>query len=131
MSGEMQEPHRKPAGDELGSTQRDDDNSSKRHVAPRTLVDGGAFVFCLVVALALGGIHLLRPAGRPAARGLQERTMPDGTILVLEKVTVGTSHNFEWQRKQSFSDWIKGIGMPRHTATAWAPGEAIVVWLSR
>jgi hypothetical protein len=119
------------AGDEARSTHRAGRNPAKRQIAPWVLVIGGAFVFCLVLALVLGAIHLLRPAGQPVARGLQERTMPDGSILVLEKVTVGTSHNFEWQRNQSFSDWIKGIGMPRHTATAWAPGQAIVIWLSR
>ncbi len=131
MSHEMPDLKNEPAGDGLRSTQRAGGIPAKRQIAPWALVVGGTFVFCLVLALVLGAIHLLRPAGSPVARGLQERTMPDGTILVLEKVTVGTSHNFEWQRKQSFGDWIKGVGMPRHTATAWAPGQAIVVWFSR
>jgi hypothetical protein len=131
MSDAMRELDSEPAGSEVQSTHRAGGHPAKRQIAPWVLVIGGAFFFCLVLALVLGAIHLLRPAGRPMARGLQERTMPDGTILVLEKVTLGTSHNFEWQRKQSFSDWIKGVGMPRHTATAGAPGQAIVVWLSR
>jgi hypothetical protein len=131
MSHEMPDLKNESAGNEPRSTHRTAGNPAKRQIAPWVLVVGGTFVFCLILAVALGAIHLLKPAGPPVARGLQERTMPDGTILVLEKVTVGTSHNFEWQRKQSFGDWIKGIGFPRHTATAWAPGQAIVIWLSR
>src|SRR5258707_99407 len=114
MTDQMRDLHSGPAGDEPQSANRDAGNPAQRQITPWALVAGGAFVFCLVLALVLGAIHLLRPANRPVARGLRERTMADGTILVLEKVTVGTKHNFEWQRKHSFSDWIKGIGMPRH-----------------
>src|SRR5260370_42464556 len=90
---------RSESADEPQLTYRAGGTRAQRLVAPWALVVGGAFVFCLVLALVLGATHLLRPAGRPVARVLHERTMPDGTILVLKKVTVGTSHNFEWQRK--------------------------------
>jgi hypothetical protein len=52
--------------------------------------------------------------------------MSDGTILVLEKATVGTSHQFERQRKQSFTDLINGNWSRKYNASAFSPGEAIV-----
>ncbi len=57
--------------------------------------------------------------------------MPDGTILILEKVTVGTSHQFEWQRDQTVADWINGNWTQKYVANAGTQGESIVVWFSR
>jgi hypothetical protein len=91
----------------------------------------GGFMFCLAFALVVGIAAVVTPGPRPAVRGLQERKMPDGTILVLEKVTVGTTHQFEWERKQSFTDLINGNWSRKYNASAFAPGEAIVVWFSR
>ena len=104
---------------------------ARRPLPPWALVIGGTLVFSLALALALGILQFYGPVNRSAVRGLQEQTMPDGSVLVLEKVTVGTNHQFEWQPKQSFVDWLQRIGRPRHTASAWAPGNAVVVWLSR
>ncbi|MGE5195204.1 MAG: hypothetical protein ACM3U2_22145, partial [Deltaproteobacteria bacterium] len=102
-----------------------------RHIPPWVLVVVGVLLFCLAFAVVAAIAVLTSRASRPVVRGLQERTMPDGTILVLEKVTVGTSHRFEWERKRSFTDWINGYGTGKWNAEAWAPGEAIVVWFSR
>jgi hypothetical protein len=88
--------------------------------------------FCLVFAAIVGIATLLAgSAPRPAVRARQEQKMPDGTILVLEKVTVGSHHQFEWERKQSFGEWISGNWASRQTASAWMPGEGVVVWFSR
>jgi len=103
----------------------------RRRIPAWVLVILGGFLFCLLFGVIVGIATLVLPASRPAARGLQERMMPDGTILVLEKVTVGAVHQFEWQRKQSFTDWISGNWTQKHTANASAQGEAIIVWFSR
>src|SRR5262249_1568380 len=80
----------------------------RRRISPWVVVILGGALFCLGFAVLVGVIALVHPGARPVVRGLQERRMSDGTILVLEKVTVGSSHQFEWQRKQSISDWING-----------------------
>src|SRR5262245_26439297 len=102
-----------------------------RRIPPWVLVMLGSLLFCVAFAFFVGIAALVGPGARPAVRGLQERKMPDGTILVLEKVTVGTNHQFEWERKQSFTDLISGNWSRKYHANAWAPGEAIVVWFSR
>src|SRR5262249_45968220 len=103
----------------------------RRRISPWIVVILGVSLFCLAFAVLVGVIALVHPGARPVVRGLQERRMADGTILVLEKVTVGSSHQFEWQRKQSISDWINGNWTQKHVANAWSPGESIVVWFSR
>jgi hypothetical protein len=103
----------------------------RRRISPWVLVVLVVLLFCLAFAVMTGIALVIGPVSHPVARGLQERTMPDGTILVLEKVTVGTTHHFEWQRKQSFADWVGGNWSGKQTANASAPGEAIVVWFSR
>jgi hypothetical protein len=59
--------------------------------------------------------------------------MPDGTILVLEAVTVGTRHRFEhwWVPQSAPLDWLLGSGAVKYTEEENTPIEQQVLWFTR
>lgn len=60
--------------------------------------------------------------------------MPDGTVLVLEQVTSGKEHRFEYgaEPPATFSNWLRGGTSPPPQWTGFnTDGRNVVPWLSR
>ena len=84
-----------------------------------------------VLILAIGGLLVYLAVDyelkRPRPSTGQERTMPDGTVLVLQKVTFGNEHQFEFDRPgtglrlvvpllRGGRAWLRSHGRVPHTA---------------
>ena len=95
------------------------------------LIIVGSFLALLALAF------FLMPASKIAPR--QQRTLPDGSILILESVTYGRNHNFYfdgswWARlRRSLPRPLRNIapGPMNMTSTGTRRPNGIVLWISR
>ncbi|MFN0055504.1 MAG: hypothetical protein ACKV0T_25435 [Planctomycetales bacterium] len=74
------------------------------------------------------------PSSLPAAQGLVETTMADGTVLVLEEVTVGTSHSFLKAPKdypRGLFARFMGIQSPSFSVSEGTSQDSLVLWFTR
>lgn len=88
----------------------------------------GLLVMGLMVLVAVA------PAPRPGSvNAIASRMMPDGTILVLEAVTVGTRHRFEhqWSPPAEPFDWLTGKGLLKYSEDESTPWERQMLWFTR
>jgi len=89
--------------------------------------------FGLLIAVLLV-LVTVAPAPRPGtASSLGSQTMPDGTVLVLEAVTVGTRHRFDhqWSPPAEPFDWLVGKGIVKYTEDESTASERQMLWFTR
>ena len=90
-------------------------------------------VFSLLI-VGLVALVMFSPASNPvSSKSLAVRTMPDGTLLVLEQVTVGKAHRFEhtWSEPERPFNWLLGTAPTRYVEDESTFAEQQMLWLTR
>jgi hypothetical protein len=111
-----------------------DSSVPPRRSSPWAVVAAFGCLALLAMSAAIGLIYLVRPstAETPKSRGLQTCTMPDGTLLTLEQVTFGTTHNFEYEKQDSRrSYWFAPRARSIRRLTESTSEPRIKFWLTR
>lgn len=92
---------------------------------------GGATVLAsLTIAALIGVAVLVQPPPEKKSGGLQEQVMPDGTVLVLQNVTWGTTHNYS-VNIGSRGLALFGGGFQRRDVAQTTPKDAMMLWFTR
>jgi|GEM_PF-2655707 len=100
-------------------------------VAPWILVvviaTGMGLLFLLPVV-----VMLLMPAGEEERTwGIAQATMEDGTILVVEGVTVGSSHSLDVAKAIRAPSWLPWQEPETHPFRMTTASDQVIVWFSR
>lgn len=102
----------------------------RRNISPFVFVAGVAML--AVIAFGVFAV-LMQNVDEPKKRstGLQQQVMPDGTVLVLEDVTFGKRHEFQFERELQSGTLFSGPSLQIDVASTSTPDDAIMLWFSR
>lgn len=100
----------------------------KRTVSPLMFIAMAFLGVCVLLGIFVGVLSTIEPE-LPRSSALQEVVMPDGTILALEAVTFGKSHNYSVERRSSGFSFFSGP--TRHPLSHSTSEDVVMVWLTR
>ncbi len=116
----------------------------KKELSPLVLGCGALLLaFFALGVLAVAGLGVawfaVGPAADPASgrtvirRGtpVAEQSLPDGSFLVIEKVTYGRQHRFEFDIEQTSQRGFPGSPSPPGGVTEQTEKDSIVVWMTK
>ena len=111
-----------------------EDFTDRRSISPWVLVLGVLVLALFAMCLLMVALVAMRPKDDPT-RGrsiIAEQPMPDGTLLMLERVTYGTAHQFDFDIKGQHGGFFGPVSHTRReVCTRQTQKDMAVVWLTR